>query len=98
MFEQLDFWISAYRPGDWVSDHGRELTFDDIVLRVGQLIIWDMSTVSHAWYKVVKVERIVEADGWRRVVFSDGTKHFGYCSEMYFNPSFAHPARAYELN
>ena len=97
MFEQLDFWAEVQQPGDWVSYHGRELTFDEITQRVGQLIVWDMSTQSHEWFKVVRVEKIVFCDGHRRVVFYDGGKQRGYCSEIYFNPTTTHPARAYLL-
>ena len=98
MFEQLDFWAEVQQPGDWVETHGKELSFDDITARVGQLIVWDCSTESHEWFKVVRVEKIVLSDGYRRVVFYDGHKQRGSCSEIYFNPAKRFPARAYALS
>lgn len=46
------------------------------------------STQSHAWYKAVLVEKILERDEYdgryRRLIYYDGTKQRGYISEMYF--------------
>lgn len=76
---------------------GEKLTFDEIVDSVGKLIVMDKSTVSHAWYEVVMVEKIVPCDGQRRLVYFDGTKHRGFVNEMYFDESITYPARAYRL-
>ena len=98
-FTQLDFWSSVQQPGDWVETHGKELSFDEITQRIGSLIVMDMSTVSHAWYKIVQVEKIVEQDGTRRLVYYDGHKQRGYVGEYFFPPIYTgpHPARAYEV-
>jgi len=75
-----------FKPGDWVESDslGKELTFDEIANSVGKLIIMDMSTVSHAWYKVVQVENIVEHEGARRLVYYDGHHQRGYVNERWF--------------
>lgn len=59
----------------------------------------DMSTVSHEWYKVVMVERIVmvENNTQRRLVYYDGVKQRGMVNEMYFDETMQFPSRAYRL-
>ena len=46
------------------------------------------ATQSHAWYKAVLVEKILERDEYdgiyRRLIYYDGAKQRGYISEMYF--------------
>lgn len=83
---------NEFKPGDWieVENVGEQLTFDEITQMVNQLIIMDMSTVSHAWYKVVMVEQIVmsENNTKRRLVYYDGVKQRGLVSEMYFDETF----------
>lgn len=86
-------------PGDWIEEDlvGRELSFDEITGRIGMLIVMDMNTSSHRWYKVVRVERIVTDKNERRLFYYDGTRQRGIVSEMFFNPKIQFPARAYEL-
>lgn len=90
-----------FKPGDWieVENVGEQLTFGEITRMIGQLIVMDMSTASHAWYKVVVVERIVmvENNTQRRLVYYDGAKQRGMVNEMYFDESIQFPARAYRL-
>lgn len=76
-----------YKPGEWVdkSELGMEISFDEIVNMIGQLIILDKSTVSHEWFKVVKVEQIVINEGQRRLVYYDGERQRGLINEVYFN-------------
>lgn len=81
-------------PGTWVTEHGPELTFDEITQRVGQIIIMDKSTESHAWYKAVLVERIAETEDGRRLIYYDGKKQRGLVNEHYFKNR---SARAYEI-
>ena len=52
---------NEFKPGDWIEAEnvGEQLTFDEIAQMINQLIVMDMSTVSHAWYKVIMVEKIV---------------------------------------
>lgn len=81
-------------PGTWVETHGPELTFDEIAQRVGQIIIMDKPTEGHAWYKAVLVERIVETEDGRRLIYYDGKKQRGLVNEHYFKKR---SARAYKI-
>lgn len=100
----MDFIVPTekeFEPGDWIETEnvGEQLTFDEITQMIGQLIVMDKSTASHAWYKVVMVEQIVmvENNTMRRIVYYDGVKQRGLVNEMYFNESMQFPARAYRL-
>lgn len=90
-----------FKPGDWIEmdNVGEQLTFDEITQMIGQLIVMDKSTVSHEWYKVVLVEKIVlvENNTQRRLIYYDGTKQRGLVNEMWFNENVSYPARAYKL-
>lgn len=96
-----DKWIPRFEPCDWIEKEnvGKQLTFDEITQMVGKLIVMDKSTASHAWYKVVLVEKIVmvENNTQRRLVYYDGVKQRGLVNEMYFNENITYPARAYRL-
>lgn len=91
----------VFKPGDWieVENVGEQLTFDEITQMIDQLIVMDMSTESHEWYKVVMVERIVmvENNTQRRLVYYDGTKQRGLVNEIYFDETMLFSARAYRL-
>ena len=91
----------VFEPGDWIEKEnvGEQLTFDQITQMVNQLIVRDMSTESHEWYKVVMVEKIVmvENNTQRRLVYYDGAKQRGLVNEMYFDEAMRFPAKAYRL-
>lgn len=91
----------TFNAGDWIEieNVGEQLTFDEITKMIGRLIVMDKSTVSHAWYKAVRVERIVmvENNTQRRLVYYDGTTQRGLVNEMYFDEKISFPARAYKL-
>lgn len=86
----FDFIIPQVKPGEWLQESqlGKEITFDEIARSVGKVIAIDKSTQSHAWYKAVLVEKILERDEYdgryRRLIYYDGMKQRGYISEMYF--------------
>ena len=93
MCEQMnifDFIDPPVQPGEWLREDqlGEEITFDEIAQSVGKVIAIDKSTQSHAWYKAVLVEKILERDEYdgryRRLIYYDGVKQRGYISEMYF--------------
>jgi hypothetical protein len=84
-------------PGDNVKNTGRQMSFDEVAASVGKLIVMDESTESHAWYKVVLVEKIIPYEGRRRLVYYDGKKQRGYVSEREFENGWPIPARAYRL-
>lgn len=91
----------SFKPGDWIAKEsvGEQLTFDEITQMVGKLIVMDKSTQSHAWYKVVMVEKIVMAENntQRMLVYYDGAKQRGLVNEKWFNENVSYPARAYRL-
>lgn len=97
----FDFLKKEFQPGDWIEEYciGRELTFEEIAGMVGELIVMDMSTESHNWYKVIQAEKIVVGDsGSRRLVYYDGKRQRGLVDEIYFDPQMPHPDKAYTLN
>ena len=97
--DQISLFSAFPGVGDWVETHGRELTFDEIAAREGQCIVYDMSTQSHAWYKIVRVKEIIRHEGQRRLIYSDGGRYPGLVNEMYFSPEFGERrARAYEIS
>lgn len=81
--DQIGLFDDELLPGTWVETHGRELTFDEITQRVGQMIIIDKSTESHEWFKIVRVESIFTdyESGQRRLIYSDGSRHRGVVDE-----------------
>lgn len=96
--------LNAYKgipiPGSWVEKDmlGDELTFDEITNMVGELIVMDLSTESHEWYKVEKVEEIVNgADGKRHLRTYDGSKQRGSVNEIFFDKNQHRPQRAWRL-
>lgn len=86
----FDFIKRQVKPGEWLEENqlGKEMTFDEIAESVGKVIAIDKSTESHAWYKAVRVEKILEKDEYdrknRRLIYYDGARQRGLISEMYF--------------
>lgn len=105
-YEQLDIFSflpiqqKVFKPGEWVEKAvvGKRLTFDEIVQEAGNLIIMELSTVSHEWFQVVRVERIVlvEEGKQRRLVYFDGTRQ-KLVNEAYFREDSCSPSRAYKI-
>ena len=99
--EQISLFDGEQRPGTYVKTHGRQLGFEEITHRVGQVIIYDKSTESHDWFEAVRVERIYTdpETGERRLIYFDGTKQRGLVDERYFRPDYPgrFPARAWEV-
>lgn len=100
MGEQMSMFDGLVEPGTWLETHGRELTFDEIVQRGGKLVVMDMSTESHEWFKAVRIERIVYQNGEYTLFYYDGTRQRGAVRERYFAPKYkgsGRPARVYEM-
>jgi hypothetical protein len=101
MNDQISFFDIELTPGAWVEAHGRELSFDEITGRVGQIIIMDKSTENHKWFQVVRVEKIFTdyETGQRRLIYYDGGRQRGLVDERYFSENYTgrFPARAYEV-
>ena len=69
----LDEFSYEPKPGDWVEYSGRLLTEPEIRASQGELVILDMSTISHKWYKVCRLERITKyGDEPSRCILYDG--------------------------
>ncbi len=88
------------KPGDIVNHPGRELTFDEVVQRVGQQIVYDQSTESHSWYKVVLVENVIlnPSTGCKRLILFDGDRQRLLVDEYDFDRKRTYlRAAAYEL-
>ena len=100
--EQISLFENDLIPGQWVETHGKQLTFDEITSRVGEVIIYEKSTESHEWFQAVRVEKIVIDlnTGERRLIFFDGRKQRGLVDERYFRPDYSgrFPARAFEVS
>lgn len=104
MYEQMDIFqflhgVGAFQPGEYVEKGllGERLTFEEIASRAGGLIAMDKSTQSREVYQVVRVERIVQNGGQRRLVYYDGTSQHGLVDEIYFDGGRRFPAKAYRL-
>ena len=89
------------KPGDWVEEDllGDRLTFEEITQEVGNLIIIDKSTQSHAWYKVVLVEKIItHGNDTRSLYYYDGVKQRGMIGEQYFEEGrYQYTAKAWGI-
>lgn len=105
MYEQMDIFSfiepnRTFKAGEYIDKQyiGRQITFDEITQRVGQLIVLDRSTQNHEWFMVALVEQIAIVEGnQRRLVYYDGKKQRGLINEMYFEPSYPYPQKAFEL-
>lgn len=99
--DQIGLFDDELLPGTWVKTHGRELTFDEVAQRVGQMIIMDKSTESSESFKAVLVEKIFTdfETGQRRLIYYDGGRQRGLVDERYFPENYTgrFPARAYEV-
>lgn len=56
-------------PGEIVEQHGRRLSFDEAAARIDEIIILNISTENHEWFRAVRVLRtVVTPDGERRLI------------------------------
>jgi len=98
---QIGLFDALPKPGEYVSQHGRQLAFDELEERVGALIAYDSSVGSH--HNTLRIVRIVEIyhydDGQRRLIYDDGTRQHGLVDERYFSSAYhgLYPSAAYEL-
>ena len=77
---------SRYKPGDFVKpeDIGRQLNFDE--LSPGALVILDVSTQSHKWYQLHRVEKIIwnQYENCRRLILYHGKPQRSYINKRWF--------------
>lgn len=91
-------------PGDWVEQHGRELTFREAAERIGELLVKDCSTESRQSFKIVRIEKcITYMDGStliHRIIAYDGHRQRSLLNHRYFKDqgyTGDYPIRMYEV-
>ena len=92
--------LSPASLGDFVNSHGKELSFDQLADLAGSLCVMKVSSQSHTFYRVIRVERIVfDSDaGCRCLVYSSGYKsRRGLINECYFHSDSPFAVRVYAL-
>lgn len=72
--KQLSIFDYGLEPnvGDWAEEAGAVIP--QIMLRVGQKVMVDKSTVGHSWFKCGVITNIIQHEGHIRAVVSHG-KH-----------------------
>ena len=101
LFDMLEHGL---HPGDWVEQHGRELTFWEAAKRVGSLLLLDGSRTNRKELKVVRVEKcITYMDGStlvHRIIAYDGQRQRSLLNHMFFKDqgyTGDYPIRMYEV-
>ncbi len=87
------------KAGDYVETYGRELAFDELEGRIGQLIVISKDTESGEWRQVVRVADIIwnSFEGCRRFIYSDGSRHKFMVDERYFRSANRYRIRTWEV-
>ena len=97
--DQMSLFDGELEPGTYVETHGALLSFEELTHMVGQVVILDCSTQSHAWYKAVRIlELRVDSDGTRNLLLFDGGRQLGRVNELWFAPGEKYPEKAYLPN
>lgn len=70
----FDDLLGIGQAGEYVLTHGRRLTFEEAARKIGQQIVMNVSTESHAWYKIVVPLLVTQREGEneRRLVCDRG--------------------------
>lgn len=85
-YSQISFddLLGVPTAGEIVESHGRRLSFDEAAARIGEIIILNVSTESHGWFRAVLVlKAVVTPDGERRLICERG-KGLCYLGERAF--------------
>ena len=85
-YSQISFddLLGVPTAGEIVESHGRRLSFDEAAARIGEIIILNVSTESHEWFRAVRVlKAVVTPDGERRLICERG-KGLCYLGERAF--------------
>lgn len=70
--------------GTIVDRHGRRLTFEEAAARIGEIVISNISTENHEWFRAVRVLRTATTpDGERRLI-CERDKGLCYLGERHF--------------
>lgn len=80
----FDDLLGVPAPGEIVERHGRKLSFDEAAVRIGEIIILNISTENHEWFRAIRVLRTATSpDGERRLI-CERDKGLCYLGERYF--------------
>ena len=94
---QMSLFDGEPEPGSWVTQHGRELRFDEIAEAVGRVCIREVFTQSQTWFQAVRIERVAtDAGGRRRVIWREFGRRRGMADERYFQDGAGSRIRMYE--
>mgnify|MGYP007047950595 CR=1 FL=1 len=65
----IDDLLGVPTAGEIVENHGRRLSFEEAAARIGEIIILNISTENHEWFRGVRVLKVVVTpDGERRLI------------------------------
>lgn len=80
----FDDLLGVPAAGAIVERHGRRLSFDEAAAKIGEVIILNISTENHEWFRAIRVLRtVVTPDGDRRLI-CERDKGLCYLGERYF--------------
>lgn len=80
----FDDLLGVPTPGEIVERHGRRLTFAEAAAKIGEIVILNISTENHEWFRAVRVLRTVTTpDGEQRII-CERDKGLCYLGERYF--------------
>lgn len=74
-YSQISFddLLGVPTAGEIVESHGRRLSYDEAAARIGEIIILNISTENHEWFRAVRVlKAVVTPDGERRLICERG--------------------------
>lgn len=72
------------KVGEYIESHGALLKWGE--LRIGMKVVEDCSTVSHKWFRIMQVEKMVKLDtGENRVILRDGSRSQSYINRSYID-------------
>ena len=74
-YSQISFddLLGVPTAGEIVESHGCRLSFDEAAARIGEIIILNISTENHEWFRAVRVlKAVVTPDGERRLICERG--------------------------
>lgn len=76
--------IIPYAPGDYVEQVGKPLKYDDLYHLIGEMVVVDVSTESHTWYRVALITGLTEGGDERRVIFSYAESSLNSIQDVHF--------------
>lgn len=80
----FDDLLGVPAAGEIVERHGRRMSFDEAAARIGEIIILNISTESHEWFRAIRVLKMVVAPGGERRIVCERDKGLCYLGEGFF--------------